>query len=163
MNWASHPSITDEIHHLIRTETACLNNDDLDSWISLFTDDGHYWMPLEEEHADPEKHDSLVYDNRALMAMRKYNLGNPLSPSMQVKVRSVRILSDIEIRMVDESDDEVDVSAFVIAVIHQQQKNYYAGKLSYRLVNSDNGLKIKMKRVDLVDADAPLDSIMIYI
>jgi len=162
MNWASDPCVEEKIAQLIRTETACLNNGDLDQWISLFTEDGYYWMPLEEEHADPEQHDSL-YDNRALMEMRKYNLGNPLSPSMQVKVKSVRILSDIEIKLVEEADNEVDVSAFVIAVIYQQQKIYYAGRIGYRLVNSDSGLKIKVKRVDIVDADAPLDSIMMYI
>ncbi len=163
MNWASDPAVSDEIHQLIQAETACLNNGDLEGWISLFTEDGFYWMPLEEEHVDPEKHDSLIYDNRALMEMRKYNLGNPLSPSMQVKVKSVRILSDLKTRLVDDAEEEVEVSAFVIAVIYQQQKNYYAGRVGYRLVYTDSGLKIKVKRVDLIDADAPLDSIMMYI
>ena len=148
---------------MVRTETACLNNGDLDKWISLFSDDGFYWMPLEEKHEDPEKHDSLIYDNRALMEMRKHNLASPLSPSMQVEVRSVRILSDIEIEPLDSPENEVVVSAHVIAVIYQQQKNFYAGRLRYRLVHSGDGLKIRVKRVDLLDADAPLDCIMMYI
>jgi 3-phenylpropionate/cinnamic acid dioxygenase small subunit len=163
VNWAADPLARDAIHQLIRTETACLNNGDLDGWISLFTDDGYYWMPLEAEHTDPEKHDSLIYDNRALMEMRKHNLASPLSPSMQVEVRSVRILSEIEIRSLDESDNEVEVSAFVIAVIYQQAKNYYAGRLTYRLLDADGGPRIRVKRVDLLDADAPLDCIMGYI
>ena len=163
MNWASEQSARDEIQQLVQKETACLNKADLDGWISLFTEDGYYWMPLEEEHMDPEKHDSLIYDNRALMVIRKFNLGNPLSPSMQLKVSSVRILSDIEITPLADSANEVDVSAFFIAVIYQQQKIYYAGKMRYRVVNTVDGLKIRVKRVDLLDADAPLDSIMMYL
>ena len=80
MNWASDPAAREAIGQLIKTETACLNKGDLESWISLFTDDGYYWMPLEKEHTDPEKHDSLIYDNRALMEMRRHNLASPLAP-----------------------------------------------------------------------------------
>lgn len=163
MSRATDPAAREAIHQLVRTETACLNHGDLDGWISLFTDDGYYWMPLEEAHTDPERHDSLIYDNRALMEMRKHNMASPLSPSMQVETRSVRILSDIEIQRVDAPDNEVEVSAFVIAVMYQQEKHYYAGKLGYRLVNADGELKIRVKRVDLLDADAPLDCIMGYI
>ena len=163
MNWATEADGVEAIQQLIRLETACLNKGDLENWIALFTDDGYYWMPLEEEHRDPEMHDSLIYDNRALMEMRKHNLASPLAPSMELDIRSVRILSDIEIQLVDTADNEVDVSAFVIAVIYQKQKNTYAGKVAYRLVNADGGLQIGVKRVDLLDADASLDCIMGYI
>jgi 3-phenylpropionate/cinnamic acid dioxygenase small subunit len=163
VNWASEPDAREAIQQLIRLETACLNKGDLEGWISLFTDDGYYWMPLEEEHSDPEKHDSLIYDNRALMEMRRHNMASPLAPSMELDIRSVRILSDIEIQSVDGADNVVDVTAFVIAVIYQQQKHTYGGRVSYRLVNADDGLKIRVKRVDLLDADAPLDCIMGYI
>ena len=163
MNWASDPTGQNAIRELVRTETACLNKGDLDSGISLFTEDGYYWMPLEEAHADPEKHDSLIYDNRALMEIRKHNLASPLAPSMELEIRSVRILSDIEITLLDALDNEVEVSAFVIAVIYQQQKNTYAGRVTYRLLRIGDAVKIRVKRVDLLDADAPLDCIMAYI
>ncbi|MFT4823364.1 MAG: hypothetical protein ACI9DH_000394 [Halioglobus sp.] len=55
---------------------------------------------------------------------------------MQLKVRSVQIRSDIEIMPVEESVNEVEVSAIFIAVSHQQEKIYYAGRVGYRLVNS---------------------------
>ena len=151
------------IEALIRAETKCLDKADLDTWISLFTEDGYYWMPLEPEQTDPEKHDSLIYDNRALMEMRKFNLGNPLSPSMQHKVRSVRILSDLEIDRQESPADEITASASVIAVIHHRQQDYFAGTVTWQLAQTAKGLKIKSKRVDLLNADAPLDNIMIYI
>ena len=151
------------IRDLIRLETRCLNETDLDTWISLFTDDGYYWMPLEREQTDPEQHDSLIYDNRALMEMRKYNLHNPLSPSMQQEVRSVRILSELETDMPAEHGGEITVTASVIAVIHHRKQDTFAGTVTWRLAQREEGLKIKSKRVDLLNAEAPLDSIMMYI
>ena len=144
---------------LVQDETACLNRGDLDSWMALFSDDGYYWMPLEAGQTSPDEHDSLIYDNRALMAIRKNNLGHPLSPSMQTPVRSVRILSDPEVFPADR-DDEIEVIAYVIAVIYHREQTYYAGKVSYRLQRCARGFSIKCKRVDLINADAPLDTIM---
>ena len=156
-------TLKEAITNLVRLETRCLDQADLDSWISLFTEDGYYWMPLEREQTDPEQHDSLIYDNRALMEMRKYNLHNPLSPSMQQEVRSVRILSDLDIDTAVEHGGEITVTASVIAVIHHRQQDTFAGAVTWRLTQTEEGLKIKSKRVDLLNADAPLDSIMMYI
>ena len=156
-------NLQEAITNLIRLETRCLNEADLDTWASLFTEDGYYWMPLEREQADPEQHDCLIYDNRALMEMRRYNLHNPLSPSMQREVRSVRILSDLETDLPKDPDGELTVTASVIAVIHHRKQDTFAGTVTWRLVQTGEGLKIKSKRVDLVNADAPLDSIMMYI
>ena len=155
--------LQEAISNLIQMETRCLNEADLDTWISLFTEDGYYWMPLEREQTGPEEHDSLIYDNRTLMEIRKFNLDNPLSPSMQREVRSVRILSDLEIVGEVGTDREITVTASVIAVIHHRKQDYFAGIVTWRLVQTDEGLKIISKRVDLLNADAPLGSIMMYI
>ena len=156
-------SVKEAITNLICQETRCLNEGDLDTWASLFTEDGYYWMPLEREQSSPEEHDSLIYDNRALMEMRKFNLHNPLSPSMQHEVRSVRILSDLETDTPAGPNGEITVTASVIAVIYHRKQDTFAGAVTWRLVETEEGLKIKSKRVDLLNADAPLDSIMIYI
>ena len=122
-----------------------------------------YWMPLEQHHDDPERHDSLIYDNRGLMEMRLHNLGNPLSPSMEHKIRSTRILSDLEINTANNRENDIIVTTSVIAVIYHRQQTYYAGEVTYRLKQTDSGIKIKTKRVDILNADAPLDIIMMYI
>ena len=156
-------NLQEAVTNLIRLETRCLNEADLETWASLFTEDGYYWMPLERGQTDPEQHDSLIYDNRALMEMRRYNLHNPLSPSMHREVRSVRILSELETALPKHPDGEITVTASVIAVIHHRKQDTYAGTVTWRLVQTGEGLKIKSKRVDLLNADAPLDSIMMYI
>lgn len=150
------------IAKLIQSETAYLNQGDLDSWMNLFTDDGYYWMPLEAGQSSPDEHDSLIYDNRALMEMRRDNLGHFLSPSMQVPVRSVRILADLSYTDSNVIVDAVDVSTSAIAVIYHRRQDTFAGNVTYTIVGDDNP-KIFRKRVDLINADGELDAIMMYV
>ena len=151
------------IADLIRLETRCLNEADLETWASLFTQDGYYWMPLEAGQTDPEQHDSLIYDNRALMEMRRHNLHHPLSPSMQLEVRSLRILSELDVDLSEGPAGDIFVRADVIAVIFHRQQDIYAGNVVWRVTRAEDELKIRYKRVNLLNADAPLDSIMMYI
>ena len=152
-----------DIAALIRRETAALNAGDLDAWMALFTDDGYYWMPLEPEHESPDEHDSLIYDNRPLMEIRRNNLGHPLSPSMDFPVRSVRILSELEITSCEDPAGDYAVSASVIAVISHRRQDVFAGHARYRVRRVDSAWRICSKRVDLLNADRPLDTIMMYI
>lgn len=147
---------------LIREETRCLDEGDLAAWSALFTEDGYYWMPLEPEQTSPAEHDSLIYDNRALMEMRRLNLANPLAPSLQCATRSVRILSPLDLGP-EEPAGELTVKARVIAVIRHRRQDCFAGAVTWRLVQTEAGLRIKSKRVDLLNADLPLDSIMMYV
>lgn len=147
---------------LIREETRCLDEGDLAAWSALFTEDGYYWMPLEPEQTSPAEHDSLIYDNRALMEMRRLNLANPLAPSLQCAARSARILSALDLGP-EEPAGELTVKARVIAVIRHRRQDCFAGAVTWRLVQTEAGLRIKFKRVDLLNADLPLDSIMMYV
>ncbi len=149
------------IRQLIQRETACLNKGDLDAWMALFTDDGYYWMPLEADQQSPDEHDSLIYDNRPLMEIRQNNLGHPLSPSMDFEVRSVRILSDLDIEAV--TANEYVVKTSVIAIINHKRQDVYGGRVTYRVCRVGDDWRIQCKRVDLLNADAPLDTIMMYI
>lgn len=149
------------IRELIQRETTCLNNGDLDTWMALFTDDGYYWMPLEADQQSPGEHDSLIYDNRALMEIRQNNLGHPLSPSMDFPVRSVRILSDLDIATT--AANECVVRTSVIAMINHKRQDVYGGSVTYRVCRVGDDWRIQCKRVDLLNADAPLDTIMMYI
>lgn len=155
------PQTKADIRRLIQCETACLNNGDLDTWMALFTEDGYYWMPLEADQQSPDEHDSLIYDNRALMEIRQNNLGHPLSPSMGFPVRSVRILSDLDIRITAASECVVRTS--VIAMINHKRQDMYGGSVTYRVCRVGGDWRIQCKRVDLLNADAPLDTIMMYI
>lgn len=151
------------IENLLMLEARYLNKADLDSWMNLYTDDGVYWMPLDTEQSDPELHDSIFYEDRTLMEVRKRNFMHRLSPSMQYPIRSSRILADIHLDSYDKESGIVIVNSSFQAVLFYKEQTVYAGSYQHHLVKSADSYQIKLKRVDLLNADMPLSPIMIYI
>jgi benzoate/toluate 1,2-dioxygenase subunit beta len=151
------------IRELLNREARYLNQADLEKWMSLYSDDGIYWMPLDAEQKDPEIHDSLFYEDRTLMEIRRRNFGHRLSPSMQYPLRSSRIVSDIHLQQYDADTTSCIVNSSFQAVIFYKEQSIYAGTYQHHLVNKGGEYLIKQKRVDLLNADAPLAPIMIYI
>ena len=62
-----------KIEAFLYDEAALLDNPDLDGWMELYTPDGTYWMPVDENQADPINHISLFYDDRVMMEVRRRN------------------------------------------------------------------------------------------
>ncbi|NKB36145.1 MAG: aromatic-ring-hydroxylating dioxygenase subunit beta [Gammaproteobacteria bacterium] len=149
------------IGDLINLEARYLNKADLESWISLFTEDGYYWMPLDSGQKNPEEHDSIFYEDRILMEIRKRNFMHRLSPSMQYPIRSSRVISDIHVSDYDE--DSCIVESSFHAVILYKEQTVFAGSMQHKLRREGDAYKIQMKRVDLINADMPLPPIMIYL
>lgn len=149
------------ISRLLNLEARYLNKADLESWISLFTEDGFYWMPLDSEQTDPQEHDSIFYEDRVLMEIRKRNFLHRLSPSMQYPIRSSRVISDIHI--VDSDKESCTVESSFHAVVLYKEQTVFAGSMQHQLRAAGEGYKIQMKRVDLLNADMPLPPIMIYL
>ena len=152
-----------EIQNLLNLEARYLNSADFDKWISLYTEDGIYWMPLDSEQTDPEAHDSIFYEDRTLMEIRKRNFDHQLSPSMQYPVRSSRIISDVHLHKYETDSDTYIINSSFQAVLFYKEQTVYAGNYQHHLQVTDSGYKIKLKRVDLLNADMPLPPIMIYI
>jgi benzoate/toluate 1,2-dioxygenase subunit beta len=152
-----------EIQNLLNLEARYLNRADFDSWMSLYTEDGVYWMPLDAGQTDPEAHDSIFYENRTLMEVRKRNFEHQLSPSMQYPIRSSRIISDVHLQKYDPDSNSCIINSSFQAVMVYKEQTVYAGSFQHHLVSGDTGYRIKMKRVDLLNADMPLSPIMIYL
>ena len=154
----------DAIRDFLNLEARYLNKIDLDSWIELFTEDGIYWMPLDTEQSNPDEHDSIFYEDRTLMEVRKRNFGHRLSPSMQYTIRSSRIISDVHLAEEQPDSDVVIVnSSFQAVLLYKEEQEIYAGTCQHHLVKQGDDYRIKLKRVDLLNADMPLPAIMIYI
>ena len=47
-----------------------LELDSIADWLELFTEDGHYWMPLAHGQTDTKLHASLMYEDKLLLKIR---------------------------------------------------------------------------------------------
>lgn len=153
-----------EIEELLYTEASFLDRPDLDKWIELYTDDGTYWMPATEDQEDPLNHISLFYDDRVIMEVRRRNFVHPRAASKDYKVRSSHIISNIRVTAMDKKTGTCTVTSnFHCFMYYRDRQTPYAGTYTHELVREGDGYKIRHKRVDLINCDAELGSIIIYI
>lgn len=137
-----------------------------DDWESLWSSapDATYWVPRGPHALDPEKHVSLIFDNRARLATRIRQLKTgyrfaqiPVSPMR-------RLVSNIVMRRSSNEGAEVyEVeSNFIlveIAVQSTNNQNIWAGRALHRIRREDGQLKLHSKRILLVNGDEPIASI----
>ena len=157
----SNPAIRD-IEELLYNEASFLDGADLDGWINLYTDDGTYWMPVLPDQQDPINHISLFYDDRVLMEIRRRNLKHPRAASKDYPIRCSHIISNIRISE-QLADATIVESNFHCLVYYNDKQTIYGGTYRHELVQCDTDLKIRHKRVDLINCDAVLNTIIIYI
>ena len=150
---------------LLYREADCLDRADLDAWFELYTPDATYWMPGPPDQQSPETEISSFYDDRLLMEIRRRNFGDEWAASMEYDVRCSHLLGNI--RYTDEgrpADAWRVLSNFQAAIYYRGQTTFYAGRYAHDLVLTADGLRIRHKRVDLINSDsAELGSIVIYL
>src|SRR5262250_2153318 len=71
-------------------------------WLALWTDDGVYWVPATTDpNADPERHLSHIYDNRARLETRVNLLQTGVRYSQEPASLMRRTVSNIEVHVAD--------------------------------------------------------------
>ena len=153
-----------EIEQFLYKEASFLDRPDLDSWIDLYTDDGTYWMPAIPDQEDPDNHISLFYDDRVLMEVRRRNFVHPAAASKDYAIRASHIISNVQVTALDEKTGDCTVTSnFHCYLFYREKQTPYAGTYTHDLIRDDDSYKIKSKRVDIINCDAPLNTIIIYI
>ena len=146
-------------------EAALLDSWQLAEWLALWTDDAVYWVPATTDPgADPERHLSHIYDNRARLETRIKLLQTGLRYS-QVPASSMRrLISNIEITA--EGDEVIAGANFILGELAVQAKhemNLWIGRTVHRLRRVDGALRMARKTGVLVNAAEPLPNLTFLI
>ncbi len=153
-----------EIEQFLYQEASFLDRPDLDSWVDLYTADGTYWMPAIPDQEDPENHISLFYDDRVLMEVRRRNFVHPAAASKDYAVRASHIISNVQVTDLEKETGNCTVTSnFQCFLYYRDRQTPYAGTYTHELVRAGESYKIKSKRVDIINCDAALNTIIIYI
>jgi len=149
---------------LIYKEAEFLDQANLDDWIDLYTESGTYWMPVTPNQVDPINHISLFYDDRTIMEIRRRNLKHPRASSKDLPIRCSHIIGNIRILEDSADSDQMIVGAnFHCVVYANNEQELYAGSYRYELSRVNDKWLIQQKRVDLINCDAILGAMLIYI
>ncbi len=151
-------------HELIRfvmREARLLDERRYDSWYDLFAEDGVYWVPLTPDQPDGIDHASLAYEDRLLLRIRIDRLKRG-PPSQRPPSRSHHLLQMPEFEG-QSGAVYVTRTSFHYTEARGDEQNFYVGTAIHHLVDDGGRLKIKLKRVDLLNGDAALPGIQLFI
>ena len=135
-------------------------------WLALWTDDGVYWVPATTDAgADPERHLSHIYDNRARIDTRVKLLQTGVRHSQEPASLMRRLISNIEVTAAEPGELAAE-SNFILAELAVQAKHelhWWAGHTSHLLRRVDGALRMSRKTVVLVNAAEPLPNLAFLI
>lgn len=156
------PTDADLIGFVLR-EARLLDEGRLDDWLSLFADDGFYWMPLAPAQTDPKLHTSLLYEDKLLLQVRIERLRGRRTFSQQPPSRCHHLLQQ---PTVESRDDDAGIyttrTAFHYVETRRDEQTLYAGWTTHTLVGPADALRIRLKRVDLVNCDAAFGNMQLF-
>ncbi|AGU48707.1 putative benzoate 1,2-dioxygenase, subunit beta [Variovorax paradoxus B4] len=144
-------------------EAALLDERRFDDWLALFTEDGHYWVPLlGAAQADPFSHNSLAYEDRLLLQLRVDRLKSPRAHSQHPPSHSQHVLQPSRIE--EETNDAVHLrTPFLYIEARGESQILLTGTARHHLVRTPTGWAIRQKRIDLLNAARALPAIQLFI
>ena len=154
----------DMVEQFLYREARLLDEQRWEEWAALFTADGEYWVPASPDQPDPRNHVSLIYETALLRAVRIKRFRHPNAFSLQPKPRTVHFVSNAALDSFDETSGLSVVNSRLIMVQYRRGKqDMFAAACTHHLRQGAQGLRIAMKRVDLVNCNAPLGNILVYL
>ncbi|MEV5541460.1 aromatic-ring-hydroxylating dioxygenase subunit beta [Saccharopolyspora shandongensis] len=138
---------------LVWREAELLDRKDYVTWNGLYTEDGHYIIPIDPQTEDFADSLNMVYDDARMRQMRVTRMIEGYAIAAVDAARTVRTVS----RFVPESvsDDEVVLrSAQILIAYKRGHHDIWAGDLVHRIRLSPTGEdRIVQKVVRLVDSE----------
>jgi 3-phenylpropionate/cinnamic acid dioxygenase small subunit len=141
-------------------EARLLDEARFDEWLALFTPEAHYWVPSEPDQQSALDTVSLIYDDRRLLETRVRRLASPRIYSQEPRSRTSRIVTNVTVEGADDNATEVR-SKFMIVEYRREEQRIFAGTYRHTLVATGGDIRIALKRVDLVNCDAPMDGLVV--
>jgi 3-phenylpropionate/cinnamic acid dioxygenase small subunit len=145
-------------------EARLLDEHRFDDWLDLFAPGGCYWVPLEYGQTDRRLTASLMDEDVFLLRLRVERLKGNRTYSQKPKSRCHHLLQQPQVDVFDPGANHYLVwTAMHYVESRLDQQDLYAAWATHDLTVVDGALRIRMKRVDLVNCDAAFGSIQLFL
>jgi len=153
-----------ELARFVVREARLIDEKRFDEWYELFTDDAYYWVPLVPGQSDPLSHNSLAYEDKLLLKLRIERLKLPTAYAQKPASRCHHVMQMPEVEKSDPARGEyLTRTPFIYTETRGDESQRYAATAWHTLVWSQERLRIRLKRVDILNADAALPSIQLFL
>ncbi len=160
---ASDPVTEADIAAFVRAEARLLDECRYEDWLALFAEDGRYWIPAERDQTDPVMQPSLMYEDRFMLDVRIRRLRGPRTYSQRPASRCVHVLQQPAIDAMDAAANSYRTwTPFHYVETRGDEQDCFHGWVRHDLMLEGGGLKIRLKRIDLVNPDAPFGNIQLF-
>ncbi len=161
MSWQ--PTGEDLIRFVVR-EARTLDEKRFDDWWAMFADDGYYWIPLVHGQTDRWTHTSLMHEDKLLLKLRVERLKKPRAFSQHPGSRCHHVLQQPEVESMDHAANAYRTrTEFMYTEVRGDEKFVTAGTAYHDLRVEGDALRIVLKRVNMLDCEAPLPSIQLFL
>jgi 3-phenylpropionate/cinnamic acid dioxygenase small subunit len=153
-----------ELARFVKREARLVDEKRFDEWYELFAEDGFYWVPAVPGQTDPLLHNSLAYDDKLMLRLRVERLKSDRAFSLRPASRCLHVMQEPELESRDDGRGEyLTRTPFIYTETRGDESQRYAATAWHTLVRADGGLRIRLKRVDLLNCDAALPSIQLFL
>ena len=144
-------------------EARLLDEKRFEEWYELFTDEGYYWMPLTRGQPDGNDYTSLFYEDKLLLRVRIERLKNPHSFSQHQPSFCQHVLQVPHLESADhDGTGWVMRTPFLYVESQLDTQQLLAGVGWLHLVQLEGRLRIRLKKVELLNCDTALSSIQLF-
>ena len=152
-----------ELIDFVVREARLIDQQRFDEWLDMYADDAFYWMPLEWNQTDPRLTCSLMYEDKLLLSIRVERLKGARTFSQKPKSRCHHVLQTPQVDSRDDAKNEyVTWTPMHYIETRFDDQQLYAAWATHTLTMVDGVLKIKLKRVDLVNCEAAFGNIQLF-
>jgi 3-phenylpropionate/cinnamic acid dioxygenase small subunit len=161
---AAQPQSPTDLAAYIYREARLLDEKRFDLWYDLYTDDARYWMPLTRGQPEGETYTSLFYEDKFLLKVRIDRLRHPNAFSQQQPSFCQHVLQQPAIEEAAPASGEYRMrTPFLYVETQLDSQIVLAGVAHHHLISGEAGLRIRMKKIELLNCDAALPSIQLLI
>ncbi|MGB7183716.1 MAG: aromatic-ring-hydroxylating dioxygenase subunit beta [Burkholderiaceae bacterium] len=144
-------------------EARLLDEKRFDDWYELFDENGLYWMPLTRDQPDGLNHNSLFYEDRLLLKVRIERLKSPRVFAQGNPSYCHHVMQ--QPRVEPQAADNATVVRTPFIYVETQRDNQFmlAATAYHHLILVGDQIKIRMKKVELLNPDAGFGSIQMFL
>ena len=148
---------------LIYREAQLIDEGALDDWYDLFADDALYWMPLERGQREEDVYNALFFEDRLMLKVRIERLKDPNAFSQSPPSHCQHVLQRPEIAGFDAEAGRFSTRTPFVYVESQLDDQFVlTGVAHHELVVDGGALRIRRKRIELLNREAALPSIQLF-
>jgi len=151
-----------EFEAFLYQEARLMDQKRYEDWLALWDKDCLYWLPCNTNEVDPKRELSIIYEQHEQIRNRIRRLSSKFAHAQSPKSRLVRVVSNIEIESADDSTI-VGTSTFVLGEVRLNRQMVWFGRNHHTLILTEEGLRIRRKKVVMLNNDTTMPNMTFLI